>query len=251
MSQENVKSAFRVFKILELFGHKQRDLSVSEIAHECDFPQSSTSALMRTMTQLGYLYFDRSNRTYRPTLRLPLLVNWIRTRLFNGDKILQLMQDLGEATGETILLATENGRYCRYIHVIEATGALRLHATAGQTRPYVRTACGLALLSLWDRRRLTGFIQRMNSEEADPSLRVDLAALQLRLEGIRNEGSVKSIGGVANSGGAVSMLLPQTENELPLAIGIAGFQARVESHSASWIELMRAAVERHFSEPEG
>ncbi|OWT56178.1 IclR family transcriptional regulator [Candidimonas nitroreducens] len=250
MTQEGVKSAQRVFRILEFFGQEQRDLSMTEIAHHCGFPQSSTSALMRTMTELGYLHFDRGSRTYRPTLRLPLLVSWVNTKLFNGDKILQLMQDLSEATGETILLATENGRCCRYIHVIEATGPLRLHAMASQTRPYARTACGLVLLSQWNQRRLAGFIQRTNGEEPDPALRVDLAALLKRLDGIRKDGYVKSVGGLTNVGGAVAMMLPRVESEPPMVIGIAGFQTRVEAHASAWVEKMRSVVARYFGEYE-
>ncbi len=248
MSQEGVKSAYRVFKILECFGQEQRDLSVSEIAHYCKFPQSSTSALMRTMTELGYLQFDRGNRTYRPTLRLPLLVNWISTRLFNGDRILQLMQELSEATGETILLGAENGRYARYIHVIEATGALRLHAVAGQTRPYAQTAVGLALLSTWNARRLAGYVHRINGEETDPSRQLNLDILLERVDRFRKDGFVTSIGGFVSHGGAVAMLLPRQADEHPLAIAITGFQPSVESGADHWVALMRKAIDRHFEE---
>ncbi|MGE0630280.1 MAG: helix-turn-helix domain-containing protein, partial [Hyphomicrobiaceae bacterium] len=38
MSQEGVKSAYRVFRILEYFGEQQRSLSVSEVAGHCKFP---------------------------------------------------------------------------------------------------------------------------------------------------------------------------------------------------------------------
>ena len=248
MSQEGVKSAYRVFRILECFGELQRDLSVSEIAGHCKFPQSSTSALMRTMTELGYLQFDRSNRSYRPTLRLPLLVNWISTRLFNGDKVLQLMQELSEATGETILLGAENGRYARYIHVIEATGALRLHAVAGQTRPYAQTAVGLALLSTWNTRRLTGYVHRINGEETDPSRQVDLEALLERVDRFRKDGFITSIGAFVSHGGAVAMLLPRQAGEHPLAIAISGFQTSVEAGANRWVALMRKAIDRNFAE---
>lgn len=99
MSNDGVKSARRVFEILEYFKDEQRDLSVAEVAQHCQFPQSSTSALMRTMSEIGYLHFDRRTRTYRPTPRLPLLVNWIGTKVFRGDRVLQLMQDLSAKTG--------------------------------------------------------------------------------------------------------------------------------------------------------
>ncbi len=246
MAIDNVKSAHRVFKILELFSKEQRALSVAEIAQECDYPQSSTSALMRTIVELGYLSFDRASRTYRPTLRLPLLVNWVSTSLFKGDEILQLMQELSERTRETILLAAENGRYARYIHLIEATGSLRLHAVAGDTRPYTQTATGLVLMSTWDTRRLAGFIHRANSEEEDPARRVDLAALTKRLEKVRTEGYVVSRSGYIKGGGAVAMLLPRESEEPPMAIGIGGLDASIEENSTHWVELMRSLIPKYF-----
>jgi len=250
MTTENVKSAHRVFKILELFGKEQRALSVADIAQECGFPQSSTSALMRTITELGYMSFDRAKRTYRPTLRLPLMVNWINTSLFNGDKILELMQELSERTHETIMLCAENGRYARYIHTIEAIGALRLHAAVGQTRPYYRTATGLMLLSTWDSRRLAGFIHRANSEEQDSLQRVDLAALTRRLKKIRNDGYVISVGGYVKRGGAVAMLLPSENNGLPMSIGIGGLESSVEAYADYWIEQMRLVIPKYFDNPQ-
>jgi len=250
MATENVKSAHRVFKILEVFSREQRALSVAEIAVECNFPQSSTSALMRTVVELGYLSFDRVNRTYRPTLRLPLLVNWVSTSLFKGDEILQLMQELSERTNETILLCAENGRYSRYIHLIEATGSLRLHAVAGDVRPYTQTATGLMLLSTWDNRRLAGFIHRANSEEQDPIRRVDLSALIKQLETIRQDGYAVSLGGYIRGGGAVGMLLPRQNDEPPMSIGIGGPQANVVENSESWIKLMRTLIPKYFTTQE-
>ena len=45
-----VKSARRVFDVLEFFEEHQRAASAIEVAAALKFPQSSTSALMRTMT---------------------------------------------------------------------------------------------------------------------------------------------------------------------------------------------------------
>jgi DNA-binding IclR family transcriptional regulator len=248
MSAEGVKSARRVFQILEFFKQEQRELSVAEVSRHCDFPASSTSALMRTMSEMGYLHFDRGSRTYRPTPRLPLLVGWISERWFREERVLHLMQDLSDATGETIILGAENGPSVRYIHVIEGTGLLRLHAIAGQSRPYAHTAMGLALLSTWERRRVVGFMQRQNGAEPDPHKHVDIEKLLERLEGIRADGFAKSVGGVEPRGGAVAMLLPRSADEQLLAVGIAGLEERVNANSARWIELMQTSIQRHFSD---
>ena len=246
MADEGVKSARRVFEIFEYFKEQQRELSVAEIAQHCGFPQSSTSALMRTMTDIGYLHFDRRSRTYRPTPRLPLLVNWVSNRLFRGDRVLHLMEDLSAATGETIILGAENGMHVRYIHVIEATGPLRLHAIAGQSRPYATSAVGLALLSTWERRRVAGFIRRLNDAEPDISRHVTIGELLPKLQQIEDDGYAISVGGVTPVGGAVAMLLPRSDNEQMLAIGISGFVSSVNNAASDWIKVMRERIKHHF-----
>ena len=53
-----VKSARRVFEFLEYFARVQRAVSVAELAAHHAYPNSSVSALMRSMVTLGYLSYD-------------------------------------------------------------------------------------------------------------------------------------------------------------------------------------------------
>lgn len=248
MSDEGVKSARRVFEILEYFAEAQRELSVAEVARHCDYPQSSTSALMRTMTESGYLHYDTRSRTYRPTARLPLLVSWVGHRLFREGRVLDLMTELSDATGETIILGAENGLQCRYIHVIEATGPIRLHTVAGRLRPYARTAIGLALLSTYEDARVSRLIRRINSEEPDLSRHVNISSLLRQLDEIRRCGYALAIGGVVKGGGALGMVLPESVNGSPLAVAISSTEASVLAGHTDWIRIMRQAIARNFTD---
>lgn len=136
----------------------------------------------------------------------------------------------------------------RYIHVIEATGPLRLHAIAGQSRPYATSAIGLALMSTWERRRVTGMIRRLNSEETDAALHVSVKDLLSCLARVEREGHAESIGGVTPVGGAVAMVLPHGKDEQVLAVGISGFVASVSAHARDWVKFMRERIDHHFSD---
>ena len=57
-----VKSAARVFEVLEYFDRIRRAATVMEIARTLDYPQSSTSVLLRSMVELGYLEQDPARR---------------------------------------------------------------------------------------------------------------------------------------------------------------------------------------------
>ncbi len=246
MADEGVKSARRVFNVLETFATLQRELTAGEVAQACGFPSSSTSALMRQMTELGYLHYDSGRRTYQPTPRLPLLTNWINHRLFPKDAVLELMQELSDDTGETIILGAENGRRIRYIHAIEATSPVRLMSTTGQSREYVNSAVGLMLLSTWPRRKVVGYIHRYNAEHA-PEQQVELNTLLEKLETVRKNGYAISLGGVVATGGALAMLLPRADNQQQLAVGIGSPIQVVTEKAPRWIDLMRRHITRSFS----
>ena len=64
MSGNVVKSAARVFEVLELFSALQRPLSVREISTRCGYPGSSAAALLTSMKALGYLAYDDATHTY-------------------------------------------------------------------------------------------------------------------------------------------------------------------------------------------
>lgn len=249
MTNESVKSARRVFQILELFAKRRRALSVIEVAETCEFPQSSTSALMRTMTSMGYLHYDMRRRTYQPSARLPLITTWIGEDLFRQGRILHLMEDLSRATGEQIILGIENGINVRYIHVIEATNDIRLHDASGRLRPYATSAIGLALLSTFDDTTIGRLVRRINSETDARDGQIRLPELMKRISEIRKRGYAVSTGGIVPGGGAVAMVLPELVNEHPLAIAIGSIVSNVNQYHEHWHGLMKEAIRNNLAGP--
>ena len=65
-----VKSARRVFEILEFFAMTRRPCRALDIAASLMYPASSTAALLKTMTHRGYLSYEQRSHTYFPTVRL-------------------------------------------------------------------------------------------------------------------------------------------------------------------------------------
>jgi DNA-binding IclR family transcriptional regulator len=242
---EAVKSAQRVFEFLEYFARVQRAASVAEIAGHYGYPSSSVSAVMRTMVALGYLSYDASARTYLPTARLPFLVGWIGTRLYDGDSVRAIMRELGEATRETIILGAQNGTRVQYIDIIDATGPVRLHATAGSFRSMPHTAVGLVLLSRLANAQLGPLLRRINNEEPDPAYHVELARMRDTVAAVRREGFALSMGGVVAGAGALAMMLPEQIGVTPLAIGIGSVEPVLLANRERFVQLMRQAIHKH------
>src|SRR5215471_12160295 len=86
-----VKSAGRVLQVLEFFDDIRRESNVVEIKDALGYPQSSTSALLRSLVELGYLNYNNTSRTYIPTTRVALLGTWIDNDLMRDGGLLETM----------------------------------------------------------------------------------------------------------------------------------------------------------------
>ncbi len=240
-----VKSAVRLLQVLEYFDQVQREASVIEIARALNFPQSSTSVLLRQMHELGYLHRGADGRNYVPTVRVTLLGAWIDAALSPGGPMLKLMQEIGRATSETIMLAALQGDAVRYIHIIPATSLMRLHVGPGTVRPLAISCAGRAFMSAMTDRQVREIVFRHN-QKAAASKQLSLTAVQRDLADIRRRGYSRSLGAVNPGVGGVGILLPPDASRDPLVLAIGALSATVEVHFSDWGKLLISSVRRAF-----
>jgi IclR helix-turn-helix domain len=89
-----VKSAIRRLEILEYFDEVQQPLNNVAVATALDYPQSSTAALLRSPTTMGYLHYNSRKRAYVPTDRVPFLGSWINPALFEEAGLRSVFRSL-------------------------------------------------------------------------------------------------------------------------------------------------------------
>ncbi|WGS21267.1 MULTISPECIES: helix-turn-helix domain-containing protein [unclassified Bradyrhizobium] len=247
--ENSVKSARRVFDVLEFFEEHQRAASAIEVATALKFPQSSTSALMRTMTAFGYLHYDTSRRTYIPTPRVSMLGHWLSPALFTKGRLINLMEDLSAKTGETIMVAVRNGLTAQYVHVIQAKLPMRLYVKSGTLRPLARSGSGYALLSAYPDREVRRLVRLINDNETQPDRQIDIKALLLELKKVRAKGHAFSLGLVTPGAGVVAMNLPPiAESNEPLVLCVAGLTDALIAQEAELADLMRKAIRFHLAD---
>jgi IclR family acetate operon transcriptional repressor len=242
-----VKSAVRVLEVLELFDRLQREASVGEVARELGYPVSSTSMLLANLLERGYLRHGADQRSYFPTPRVTVLGSWIEPLLTPNAAVMRMMAELGEATGETIILAAPTRDQAQYLHVVPATTTMRMHVGPGTMRPLVASGLGRVLLSTMPEDRVRQLVMRHNDGPlAEQEGRVSLAALQREMSGIRARGYAVVLRGVTPGAGLVAMLLPVELSGLPLAVGIGGWAREMRARQQDYISLLRNAVDRHL-----
>jgi DNA-binding IclR family transcriptional regulator len=237
-----VKSAQRTLELFEYFAERQEQVSVSDISRALDYPQSSTSALLKSLTALGYLEYDAKARLYLPTLRFALLGGWIHDSFFRDGNLLVLMQELRQQTGETVVLGLQNGIFAQYILMLDSSWPIRVHARTGSLRPICRSAVGRMILSTKPEAEVLGILRRCNAKESDPRQRMKAAELLAEIQLCRQRGYAHTEGTVTPGRGVIAMLLPEAPGHAPMAIGIGGTVGQLRKSRRRIVDAMRELI---------
>ncbi|MDQ0462842.1 DNA-binding IclR family transcriptional regulator [Caulobacter ginsengisoli] len=235
-----VKSAQRAFAVLELFERERRPLSLTQVVGLLGYPTSSAAALLKSLIVMGYLEYDRSSRTYGPTMRIVALGQWVRDQLFGNGAVLGAAQRLHAETGLTVVLAVQSDLHAQYLHLVHSGEPLRTAVTPGQLRPLASSGMGWLLLAAQPDREVRRLVRRIRY--AGLEARVDMAALLARLHEVRVRGYAFSRDGVSPGFGLIGALMPATPNGRRLAIGLAGRTGELEAREADLAARLRAAV---------
>jgi DNA-binding IclR family transcriptional regulator len=237
------RSIKRTLEVLEYFDSEHPAVSVSEISRALGYPQSSTSILLKSLRELGYLHYDKASRSYRPTARVAMLGRGVREKLFGDGSVMAALEEIGQQTGETVILAVSEGIVVRYICVILATNPMRMHLRTGAVRPIIGSAVGHLFLSALPDDELAEEIKRLHRVQAETLIDDDELMRQIRR--IRRRGHSLSTHTVTAGGGIVAILLPGEFNGTRLAIGIGGIAQTITGEESRYVEIMQAAVKRH------
>ncbi|MEP9368965.1 helix-turn-helix domain-containing protein [Xanthobacter sp. VNH20] len=243
-----VKSAERVLRILEYFDEIQRDARVTEIAAHLQFPQSSTSALLKSLAQLGYLDYDRVRRTFLPTARVALLGTWLNEGPVHNGRLLRLMEEVSRESRDTIILAVRNGIYSQYIHVVQATTPIRYHVPQGSRRLLAWSGTGFALLMRAPDEEVRALVARTNAEAPSDRPRIDYRAALDHVREARRDGYFFSRALVSPGAGALAMPLPDgiERRNRPMVIAVSGVLEDIERREHEIIALLRDTIERYL-----
>ena len=97
-------SVERAFAILETFEREKRALSLKELSEFCRIPASTCHSLVHTLVRRAYLYQTGRRKELYPTRRL---YDMGATILAHDEVLLRLlpaMEELRDATRETVIL---------------------------------------------------------------------------------------------------------------------------------------------------
>jgi len=241
MSTSQVKSATRAIEILELFKRVRQPRAMSEIAQALNYPQSSTTVLLKTLVTLGYLHFDRSERLYFPTPKVAALGEWVPRALFGSSRTLDAMRDVHAATGESVSINIKNDVYLQYVKVLQSVHALRFHVEEGTIRPLTQSGVGWTLLSTMTDERIDNIVRRANLVTEKPK-RVKISDIMEKVNEIRQKGYCYAEHVPFLGGGTLCVLLPVTIRGQTAVLGLGGAVDRIRQNHDRYLAILRRAV---------
>lgn len=247
-----IKTAGRVFAVLEYMRKQRRAVTVREIADTLGYPKSSTLVLMKSIAALGYLRYDLQQRAFFATTRLAQLGDWVLESDDQGGRWLDVVHKVAAATHETGILAVENDIYAQYVHVILSGRPIAFNVQPGTRRLLAMSGLGWALLSRRSDSEVERVVHRTNVRLHRGGQKVDLETVLANVRKARAAGYACSFNTVTEGIGIIAMPLPAgAESDERLAIGVGGFVSRIERASDSIIACMRQEIARGLQAPAG
>lgn len=242
-----VKSAIRVFEVLEFFDAIRREASVSEVARELGYPLSSTSMLLQSMVERGYLT-QGDKRVFRPTPRVTLLGAWVSPLLDPNGPVISMMEWVGKQCGQAVVLAVPESMQVRYIRVVPATSTVRMHVTSGTVRPLTTSGFGRLFMSRMSDEEIDPIVSLHNLQQADETTHLNPASVRRDLQNVRAAGCAISLDKVSSGAGVVAVCLPTSVNESLLAIGIGAPSALIRVNATTLSALLKDSIRKYCTQ---
>ncbi|ULR55834.1 IclR family transcriptional regulator [Streptomyces deccanensis] len=171
--------------ILESFSPDGGPYRLSELSGRTGLPKPTVHRLAADLVRLGWL--ERSGPRYRLGAKLFELGSLVPHRLGLRETALPFLQDLFEATRETVHLGVREGMEVVYLERIHGHEALQLPSRIGGSLPLTCTGVGKALLA-FSGDELAEEVLSRPLPGLTPHSVTDPARLRMALEKIRVSG---------------------------------------------------------------
>lgn len=243
-----VKSARRVLEVLEYFGRENPSATVTEIARGLSYPQSSTSVLLRCLRQLGYLYYNRNHRTYRLTARAALIGCWAEDGNFRGGRMLRLVDAVAERLDQTVTLTANNCDYQMYhMHVVRGSSPASLAVCSGDSVPLLQSPQGQLALASYPDPQARLALHRMNADEENPELRVNVNDKLIEMRAMRDRGWTVHVPEDPEAEGTVAVLMPRRKGADRLTLSVIAPGRVIAERGEEFLQIILAERDRIFA----
>lgn len=218
-----LKSSFRTTVLFELLANKEKLLTLGEISDFLKIPQSSASALVKSLLDTGYLQKDESRKGYNLSARLPFLGASMRDAFPELPKLTMLANNIKGEIGETIIITMRNRLFSQYVYVSRVAGQKAdEHVVLGSMRPLVCSATGWAMLMQTDDDEIGKLIRSTCATITDPYWIKTARQASASIKTTKENGFAFSKGPSKKGTAGIAFPLKIAGNMSSSSIGVAG-----------------------------
>jgi IclR family KDG regulon transcriptional repressor len=230
-SSGGVKSANRVFELLELFARRRIPLSASQVSDELCWPLSSTAALLKSLSESRYIIQSDSGRRYFPSVRLNNLTKWIPAEVFSsGTDVQALLRSLRDRFGETVTLSVRRGLQMEFIEILLGTNTVVMNVQEGDQFALFGSAIGTAALAATSPQKVAELWNRALSLNLVSATQYD--GVMERISLCRAKGYYAGFDQAIDGLGALAFALTQPNAASTYVLAIAGFSKGIRAQES-------------------
>lgn len=241
MASNKTKIAKRVIEVFEFFDEHKRHATVMDIVRRYGRPQSSTSELLASLVEMGFLYKDARSRSYMPTPRAAILGSGAQPCLLRNGRLLTMMERLAAETRHGVALMGMVGTHVQMFSWAAGACACGRELKPGASEPVSQSVAGLLLLATQGQELRNGLLRRLNAE-APADRKFNQPELIQRMRIFEAQGHAAGESGFVDGAAMCAILLPREAGERPLALGILYRPAEAEADDL--LDRLRLAVAR-------
>ncbi len=142
-----VQSVRHCLQLIDALSGHERGRGVTELSGALHLAKSTTHRLLQTLVGHGYAVQDPSSGRYQLGLKFLELGALVSDRLSIQKLARPCLQQLMEATNETVQLGVLEGHEVVYADKIECSQTIRMYSRVGRRSPLHCTALGKVLLA--------------------------------------------------------------------------------------------------------
>src|SRR3984957_12444655 len=183
-----VEALAKGLRVLSVFSERRPTWRITDIAAEVSLPLPTAYRIVMTLTAEGYLEHLPSGE-YRPGVRVLTLGTAALRSLDLVELATPRLQELANATGETVNLAVLTGDQVLYLVRLRNSDLVTANIRVGSRLPAVHTSIGKLLLAFLDPAELDAAITPASfTGNAGPNAKRTLDELRPELATIRAQG---------------------------------------------------------------
>jgi DNA-binding IclR family transcriptional regulator len=183
----HLASLHRGLEVIDCFATRG-SWSLTELAQHLRQNKATLFRVLHTLEAFGYLAKDGATGRYVPGLRLHTLGAAAVQHETLRWQALPPLQDLAQATGETVHVGILHDGFVVTVQVVEGTHAVRMHSSVGKRSPAHASALGKVLLAHLPDAEVEATLERHGMQRFTTNTITTPAALREALHRIRQEG---------------------------------------------------------------